>query len=256
MVYVGIDPCTQDAFAIKTFALAQALDVSLDDARHRFRRESRIAASLRHPDIVRVHAAGEEAGHAYLVMELLSGRNLARYTQAAQLLPEPVVLEIGARVAGALAYAHAHGVIHRDIKPANVMLDLTRHRVTLMDFGIATLADLEHQRGASVFGSPATMAPEQLIDAPVDARADLYALGVVMFQMLTGRLPFQGRTVERLAEAIVHEPALRLGTLRPDLPPSLGMLIDGLLEKSPARRPSNGDLVVRALRASVRELTR
>jgi eukaryotic-like serine/threonine-protein kinase len=249
LLYLAFDPSTHEPFALKTFALALSLEGSREAAREHFMRESRLVASLRHPDIVRVHAAGEEAGHAYLVMELLPGSDLARYTRAHRLLPEPVVLDIVARVAAALGYAHAQGVLHRDVKPANVMVDFAADRVTITDFGVASLAQTEHQRGAALVGSPATMAPEQLTDSPVDARADLYAVGVMLFQLLTARLPYHGHTVEQLVDAIVNDPPMKLASLRPDLPAALSEYVDLLLHKLPERRPRTGEDVAATLRS-------
>ncbi len=260
-VFVASEPKSGQGFAVKVFALSAVkstglgpTDHEIEAARSRFLRESSIAASLKHRDIVRVLNAGEERGHGYLVMDLLEGSNLIRYTRPDRLLPEPVALGIVARVASALAYAHAHGVIHRDIKPANVMVDLPRDRVTITDFGIASLAHTEHQRGDAVVGTPATMAPEQLLDAPVDGRADLYAVGVLLFQLLTGRLPFEGETIKDLAHAVVHDRPLRIADCRPELPSELSNLVAGLLEKAPRRRPGDGDMVARALLALSRRL--
>jgi serine/threonine protein kinase len=249
-LFVAIDPATGQTYAVKAFDLT-AMPPGPDDPCKRFLHECRVAASLRHADIVRVYRIGEERGQAFLVMELLSGSNLSRYTKPARLLPEPMVLRIAARIAGALAYAHAHGVIHRDIKPANVMFDAKRDRVTITDFGIASLAHAEHPRGrkAPVIGSPASMAPEQLTDGIVDGRADLYALGVLLYQMLAGRLPHEARTIPQLAEAIIHGRVRRLAEVRPDLPSDLAQLVARLLDKNPSRRPDNADRVAQALLA-------
>ncbi len=246
LLFVATDLATGTRYAVKAFDLSRMLP-GADEVRARFLHECRVAASLRHSDIVHVYRTGEERGLAFLVMELLSGSNLARYTRPDRLLPEPVVLRVGARIAGALAHAHAHGVIHRDIKPANVMFDATRDRVTITDFGIASLVHAEHQRGKALFGSPATMAPEQLTDALVDRRADVYALGVVLFQLLAGRLPYSATTVAQLQESIVHGKAMRLADVRADLPPQLCHLVDRMLEKTRSRRPDNADHVAHAL---------
>ncbi len=256
-LFAAVDPVTAQTYAVKAFDLTTMLP-GASDARKRFLHECQVAASLRHPDIVRVYRIGEERGQAYLVMELLSGSNLSRYTKPARLLPEPMVLRISARIAGALAYAHAHGVIHRDIKPANVMFDARRDRVTITDFGIASLAHAEHPRGrkAPVIGSPASMAPEQLTDGLVDGRSDLYSLGVLVYQMLAGRLPHEARTIPQLADAIVHGRVRRLVDARPDLPPDLSQLVDRLLDKAPSRRPDSADRVAQALLAMAGRLER
>jgi serine/threonine-protein kinase len=249
-LFAAVAPIGGQTFAMKVFDL-KALPSGADEAHKRFVHECGVAASLQHPDIVRVYGSGEEAGRAYLVMELLTGSNLTRYTKPPRLLPEPEVLRIGARVAGALAYAHAHGVIHRDIKPANVMFDAGRNRVTITDFGIASLAHADHRPGQrrAVIGSPASMAPEQLTDGQVDGRADLYALGLLLYQMLTGRLPYDAKTIPQLTDAIVHGRITRLADRRGDLPVQLYRLVDRLLDKLPSRRPDNADRVAQALQA-------
>ncbi len=249
-LFAAVDPASAQTFAVKVFDLS-AIHRGADEARKRFLHECGVAASLRHPDIVQVFRNGEEDGRAFLVMELLSGSNLTRYTKPSRLLPEPEVLRVGSRIAGALAYAHAHGVIHRDIKPANVMFDSRRNRVTITDFGIASLAHADHRPGrkSAVVGSPASMAPEQLTDGLIDGRADLYALGLLLYQMLAGRLPYEARTIPQLVDAIVHGRMQRLEQHRPDLPSQLCQLVDRLLDKLPSRRPDNADRVAQALLA-------
>jgi serine/threonine-protein kinase len=248
-LYGAIDPRTGEAVALKTLALAGEYEGDdLIQARSRFFQEARTAAALRHPDIVHVHGGGESRGCGFIVMELLAGCDLSRYTRPARLLPEPLVLDIVARVADALAHAHDTGVLHRDVKPANVMVDLAQHQVKLTDFGIARTIDAARSRSGVMLGTPSYMAPEQLAGAALDPRADLYALGVVLFQLLTGRLPYDAPSMGQLLMQIARAEPRELRQLRPELPPALGVLVGRLLAKSPAERPGDGRAVAAALR--------
>jgi eukaryotic-like serine/threonine-protein kinase len=234
-LYLAVDPITDAPLAIKVVPLAPD-EYTPNEARRRFLQEAQAACRLRHPDIVTVHGAGEERGLGFIVMELLSGSDLSRYTRPARLLPEPVVLRIVTRVAEALAYAHGQGVVHRDIKPANVMVHLPTHQVKLTDFGVAQLADASRTRSGFVLGSPAFMAPEQLAGARVDGRSDVYSLGVLLFQLLTGRLPHEGDSMGEVLRRIATDPAPDLRSLRPDLPQALSEAVALALEKRPEAR--------------------
>ena len=150
------------------------------------------------------------------------------------------VVAISRRIARALAHAHAQGIIHRDIKPANIMVDIGRNQVKVTDFGIARITDANRTRTGLVLGSPSYMSPEQLAGRPVDGRSDLYSLGVLMFQMLTGELPLKGNTMSELIGAIARTPAPDVRTLRPSLPAALAEVIGILLEKRPELRYRDG----------------
>jgi len=248
VVHLAVDGRSGQPVALKSMALGA--DLSEDEHRQlkqRFLGEAEAARRLSHPDIVQVFDAGEAGGHAWMAMELLSGCELGRYTRRPRLLPEPLVLQIGARLARALAHAHAQGVVHRDIKPANVMIDLASGRLKLTDFGLAQLADLSRTRTGVVLGTPWYMAPEQLAGAEADARSDLYALGVLLFQLLTGRLPHEHHSLGELLRAVAREPAPDLRSLRPELPPALAALVARLLSVQPAARPADALQVAEAL---------
>jgi serine/threonine-protein kinase len=169
-------------------------------------------------------------------MEFLSGHDLTRHTQPGQLLSLAQVLTIGHRVALALAHAHSQGVVHRDIKPANVMIDVVQGSVTVMDFGIARLSDAARTRTGLVLGSPLYMSPEQLTGRQVDGRSDIYSLGVLLYQLLCGRLPFEATNMADLMRAVVERPAPRLSVHRPDLPAELADVIELATQKRPALR--------------------
>ncbi len=251
-VYLGTDPRTGKAVALKTMALTTEFDgAELEEARQRFFREAETAGRLRHPDIVSILDAGEHDGTAYVAMEYLTGHDLQPHTQPAQLLSVPEVVQIGIRVADALAYAHSQGVVHRDVKPANVMVDLEADVVKVTDFGIACIADARRTRTGVVLGTPSFMSPEQLSGQRLDGRSDLYSLGVMLFQLLTGQLPHQNEAMARLLHAIVNEPAADLRSVRPDLPDSLAQVVARLLSKQPEARHADGWQVANDLRAVV-----
>lgn len=240
-VYFGIDPDTDQPVAIKTMALAAEFSgADLEDVRERFFREARTAGRLHHPDIVAIHEAAEDAGIAYIAMEFLSGCDLQRHTRAAQLLPVADVVHIARRVAEALAYAHSQGVIHRDVKPANVMVDAAQGMVKVTDFGIACITDASSTRTGMMLGTLAYSSPEQLSGRRVDGRADLYSLGVTLFQLLTGRLPHEDQAMGKLLHAIVNETAVDVRTLRPGLPEPLARLLAKVLSKPPQARHGDG----------------
>jgi len=246
-LHLASDPDTGAPLAIKTVRLHGG-----ELTRERFLRESHAAARLRHPNIVQCHATGIE-GHGeeavgWIAMEWIAGSDLARYTCTARLLPEPLVLQLMADAAEALSHAHRHGVVHRDIKPANLLFNPANGRLKVADFGCAHLTDAERSRSGVLAGTPVYMAPEQLAGAPVDGRCDLYALGVVLFELLTGRLPFEAGSMGELLRAITSEPPPSLQRLRPDLPVALDELLAHLLAKPPGDRPADGDAVARELR--------
>ncbi len=248
-VYLGRDPQIGRQVAIKTMALASEFEgAELVEARQRFFREAETAGRLQHPDIVTIFDAGEDHELAYIAMEYLKGHDLQRHTQSAQLLPLPLVVHIGERVAHALAHAHSQGVVHRDVKPANVMVDLAHGVVKVTDFGIARITDSSRTRTGMVLGTPSFMSPEQMSGRRVDGRADLYSLGVMLFQLLTGQLPHRAESMAKLMYAIANEPAPDLRTLRADIPEALAKLVARALSKQPEARHADGRQMAAALR--------
>ena len=218
-VWLAVAPGSGEPVALKVIAPTRSAGEDLLRANATFLREADVARHLPpHADIVRVLEAGVERGSAWLAMEFAPGCELSRYTAPARLLPEPVVLEIGRRLAEALEHAHRRGVVHRDIKPSNVLVDLPRGSLKLTDFGLARLAEAERTRTGLVMGTPAYMAPEQLAGGEADARGDVYALGVVLFQLLTGRLPFEADTLGELLRSTARGDPPWIARLRPDLP--------------------------------------
>ena len=248
-VYLAEDPRGPLTVALKVVALPPGASAQI--ARDAFLRSVATARRLNHPGIVALHAAGVEGPLAWLAMEPVPGSDLARYTRPQRLLPEPLVLRVCERIALALAYAHRQGVVHRDVKPANVLVDWPSDAVKLADFGLARADDGVQTGTGIVPGSPAYMAPEQLAGAVPTPRSDLYALGVMLFQLLAGRLPHEGASMGELLRHVADEPVPDLRLLRPDLPASVSSLTARLMAKRPTERPADGDAVARELAALV-----
>jgi serine/threonine protein kinase len=232
--------------ALKLMPLPQGIDVA---AHHKaFMRQAMASAALQHPGIVTLYRAGVEGQYGWLAMEAVPGTDLGRYTEPRRLLPEPVVLHIGERLALALAYAHAQGVVHRDLKPANVLVDLPAQVVKLADFGLARMPDSAQTDTGVVLGTPSYMAPEQIAGALPTPQSDFYALGVMLFQLLTGRLPHEGGSMGELLRQLASEPAPDIHTLKPQLPEALARVVAELLVKQPGRRLANGHQLAATLR--------
>ena len=251
VVHAALDKRSGSRIAIKRLLLSSEVGPDeLKDVRARFLREAQAAQSLDHPDILKVHEFGTTPeGDAWLAMELLHGHDLSRHAIEGHLLPVDQVLRIGTRLARALDYAHRQGVVHRDVKPANIMVDETTDSVRIMDFGIARMADGSRTRTGLVLGTPSYMAPEQLAGQTVDGRSDLYALGAVIYQLLTGRLPHQGESMARLMYEIANERAADVRSLRPGLPEALAMVLSLALEKRPELRYAKGEDLAQDLEA-------
>ena len=250
VVYLGKDPKIGRVVAIKTMALSQEFaGDELTDARERFFREAETAGRLQHQNIVTIFDAGEEHDLAFIAMEFLKGSDLADYCRGGQLLPVAKVLSIVARVAEALAYAHTQNVVHRDIKPANIMYEMESDTVKVTDFGIARITDSSKTKTGLVLGTPSFMSPEQLAGKKVDGRSDLYSLGVMLYQMLAGVLPFRGESMSELMFKIANEEAADVRIIRPELPENLANVVALALSKRPETRYQTGDQFASDLRA-------
>jgi len=255
-VYLGRDPRINRVVAIKAIPIVEEFsETELAEARARFFREAEMAGRLRHVGIVTVYDAGEDGGIAWIAMEYLQGEILSQYTVPERLLPPATVLEVVARVADALDYAHSQDVVHRDIKPANVLYDPATRQIKITDFGIARLTNTSSTRSGIVLGTPSFMAPEQLEGRNVTGRSDLFALGVTLFQLLAGQLPFRADSMTGLMYKIANSPHPPLKTIRPDLPPCVTSIIDRALQKDPAQRYASGADMAKALRACARALS-
>ncbi|GLZ11626.1 hypothetical protein Acsp04_18610 [Actinomadura sp. NBRC 104425] len=249
-VWEAVDLRLNRAVAIKLLAFEPHGADGDERAVARFRREAEIAAGLQHDGIAVHYDAGRDGGRLYLVMELLAGRDLAAVMREHHRgLPPGTVRELGAQIAEALDAAHGRGVVHRDVKPANIMV-LPGNRVKILDFGIARYADRTSDlTGSGIVGTPAYMPPERFEKGTrPDVRGDLYALGAVLFVMLTGRPPFAADTVGTLVKKIVLDPPPRVRELRPETPEDLDGLVAALLAKNPGDRPQSAGQVAAVLR--------
>jgi len=243
-VWRGTDVRLGRPVAVKMLDRAGMADPA---ARQRFQREARTVAGLAHPTIVAVHDFDiDDAGVPYLVMELVDGDSVAD-----RLADGPLdigqAVGIAGQVCAALAAAHAAAVVHRDVKPANILITSTG-TVKVCDFGIARLQHTAATQAsltgpAAVVGTADYMAPEQAAGDPVDGRADLYALGCVLYAMLTGAAPFSGDSPVSVASQHLHRDPAPVASLRPEVPPGLDALISNLLAKNPADRPADADQV-------------
>jgi serine/threonine-protein kinase len=250
-VYLGRDPKINRIVALKAVDLASEVEPNeLDDARKNFLREAEIAGQLSHPNIVTIFDVGETEGISYIAMEYLKGRHLSEFAAPERLLPPHVVLELLSRTAEALDYAHSQNIVHRDIKPANIMYDSVSDGLKITDFGIARLIDVGRTRTGIVLGTPAFMSPEQLEGKNVNGHTDLFALGVSLYQLLTGQLPFRGASMTKLMFVIANEPHQSVTAVRADLPAHLNAIVDRALAKDPADRFQSGAEMAAAMRSA------
>jgi len=224
--------------------------------RKMFFNEAQAAGNLDHPNVLRVYDAGEADGEPYIVMEYVAGgETLRTYCDPENLLPVERVVEMVAQCAKTLHYAHDRGVTHRDIKPANIML--TEDGVVKVgDFGIAQRSHTDKTQVVGVYGSPRYMSPEQAGDKQISGQSDLFSLGVVLYELLTGRPPFMAKNLPGLVYKILHDPPPPIEQVRPDLPASLVQVVNHALEKDTAKRYKTGEEMAADLTAIFEELNR
>lgn len=250
VVYQGRDPKINRVVAIKTMALSQEFEADeLEEVKARFFREAETAGRLNHPHIVTIFDAGEEHDLAYIAMEFLKGQDLVPFTKPDHLLPLPKVMDLVARVAEALDYAHQNNVVHRDIKPANIMYEPASDQVKVTDFGIARITDSSKTKTGMVLGTPSYMSPEQLAGRKIDGRSDLFSLGATLYQLCSGRLPFVGDSMAQLMYKIANEPPPPVTTINPAIPPCLAAIVEKAMHKDVTQRYQRGGEMAVALRA-------
>ena len=255
VVYLGKDPKIGRVVAIKTMALSQEFEADeLVEVKERFFREAETAGRLAHPNIVTMYDAGEEHDLAYIAMEFLKGGDLAPYTKPDNLLPLPVVLSIVARVAEALGYAHQNNVVHRDVKPANVMYDAASDTVKVADFGIARITDSSKTKTGMVLGTPSYMSPEQLSGKKVGGLSDMLSLGVTLYQLVCGRLPFVGDSMAQLMFKIANDPHVDIRQHGQGVPACVAAITNKALAKEPEQRYQSCDQMAKALRLCLSSL--
>jgi len=247
VVYLGKDPKINRQVAIKTMDLTQYDDIELGMVRERFFKEAETAGRLNHPNVVTIYDVGEEQDLAFIAMDYVIGQVMSDFIRKGHLLPIDMVFKLMRQVAIALDYAHKQGVVHRDIKPSNIMYNTEEQVIKVTDFGIARAAGSSGTHTGSILGSPLYMAPEQLSGIKIDGRADLFSLGVSMYQLLTGQLPFQGDTLASLAYQVTNVKHKPIREHRSELPALTTRLINKLLQKDPDKRFSSGKEVAAAI---------
>jgi eukaryotic-like serine/threonine-protein kinase len=242
-VYLGHDTELDRPVAIKLLAENLAGD---EEFRRRFVREARLAARLSHPNVVSVYDAGEDDGRPYIVMEHVDGETLADVLARRGRLPPDEARELAAQAANGLAHAHEAGLVHRDIKPQNLILrrDGT---VKIADFGIARAAETTITQTGTVLGTAAYLAPEQALGEEVTAAADVYSLGAVLYELLTGRPPFEFESLADLADQQRGMEITPVRELAPDVPPELEDVVMRCLARNPAYRPASAGELARVL---------
>ncbi|MDZ7583886.1 MAG: serine/threonine-protein kinase [Thiobacillus sp.] len=233
-VYKAVDPLIERTVAIKTINLNLSKEERAE-FEERFYREAKSAGRLNHSNIVTIYDVGETDDIAYIAMEYLDGESLREMLDSGVVLPVDMIGKIAARIAGALDYAHENHVVHRDIKPANIMITPGRD-VKIMDFGIAQIPTGSRTQLGTVLGSPKYMAPEQVAGQATDGRTDIFALGVVLYEILTGTTPFNGDNLSAIMYKVLNEDPAPPSTVNPRVPPFFDRIVSRALAKRPQDR--------------------
>lgn len=248
VVYKATDPLIDRIVAIKTITLSLAQE-EREEYEGRFYQEAKAAGRLSHPNIVTIFDVGRSGDIAYIAMEFLQGRELRDILNDEQLLPVDQVTEIVAQVAQGLAYAHEHGIIHRDVKPSNIMVGRDGH-VKITDFGIARMASASvRTQTGMVLGSPKYMSPEQVMGKLADQRSDIFSLGVMLYEMLTGQAPFVGENVNAIMYQTLNSIPQPPSSLNPAVPDMLNFIVAKALAKDVEHRYQNAKDMANDLRA-------
>lgn len=255
-VYRAHDPEIGRTVAIKVLKTEYLRDAQLGA---RFLREARAAGALNHPNIATIYDAGEASGEAFIAMELIEGEPLDTLLQKHGRISYERVLLLARQLADALAYAHRAGIVHRDVKPSNIMVCADGQTAKLLDFGVARIEDgdsgnLARTQAGQLLGTPRYMSPEQALGLPVDHRSDLFSLGVVLYEMVTGTVAFPGGSLATLAIQIAQEKVTPIGEATANCPRGLRAIIDRLLAKKPEQRFADGAALVAALDRQLAEV--
>lgn len=254
IVYKAKDPKINRLLAIKTIRFSDEFEEEkIREVKDRFLREAEIAGQLSHPTIVSIYDVGEDYDLSYLAMEYLEGESLQEYCQKGLLLPLRRILSIVAQTANALDYSHSRGVIHRDIKPANIML-LNDGAIKVTDFGIAKAVSSSQTKSGVILGTPSYMSPEQINGYELDGRSDIFSLGVVFFELLTGQLPFQGKNLTNLFYQITQNRHPSPRTINPKIPKPCEQILDKILSKEPDHRFQRASQLEKYLRAIIKRI--
>jgi eukaryotic-like serine/threonine-protein kinase len=246
VVYQAHDPQIDRLVALKVLRPDR---VATEAFSQRFLKEAKAIGRLSHPNMVTVYDVGEDQGTVYIAMEFLEGKPLDEIIKNDSFQPEEVI-ELGIQVAEALDYAHRRGIVHRDIKPSNIIVQ-PDGQIKITDFGIARIEDPEatqQTQAGEILGTPAYMSPEQVLSQPVDGRSDLFSLGVVLYELATGKRPFRGENIAAMFRNITGEDPPEPMKINPAAPPELSSIVMRCLAKSPERRFGTGKDLAEALR--------
>lgn len=259
IVYKGLDPKLNRLVAIKIIRFSDEFDEEMiEEIKSRFFAEAAIAGRLSHPNIVIIYDVGEDLDLTYMAMEFVEGRDLSYYCVPERLLSLAQALEVTAKIASALDYAHNRGLIHRDIKPANIIIT-NGGDIKVADFGIAKAVSSTRTKTGVILGTPSYMSPEQIMGHKIDPRSDIFSLGVLLYQLLTGKLPFEGQNLNSLLLQITQGPHLPVRHHNPTLPRACDQIINKALAKNPKDRFSSCAQMAKylgILAAKVREYQR
>lgn len=254
IVYKAYDPLIERVVAVKTINLRALSEAERAEYETRFYQEAKAAGRLTHPNIVTIHDLGKSGDVAYIAMELMEGRDLQEMLHGRALLLVTDALNIAIQVAAGLFYAHQRGIVHGDIKPSNIMV-LGDNQVKIADFGIARMLHAtEGRQDEAIFGTPSFMSPEQIQGKPIDARSDIFSLGVVLYDMLTARLPFPAEGTVKLKEQLATLDPERPSSMNPSIPAELDAIINKCLAKDPDARYRNANDLANDLRACLSAL--
>lgn len=249
VVYKAHDPNLDLTIALKVLRQDR---MSSEAFMKRFLSEAKALGRLDHPNIIRVYNVDEDQGNVYIAMEFIEGESLNEIIQKKKFSHEEII-ELGRTVAGTLDYAHKQGIIHRDIKPSNILIR-SDGRLKITDFGIAHIEDSaapKQTQAGEILGTPAYMSPEQVLSQPVNGRSDLFSLGVILYELSAGRMPFPGQNLAAIFNAITQMEPAPVTEVNPDIPHDLSVVISKCLQKNPADRFGSGHELVKALKACV-----
>ncbi|MGH8750376.1 MAG: protein kinase domain-containing protein [Burkholderiales bacterium] len=246
IVYKALDPVIERTVAIKAINLDLPKD-EFENFEERFYREAKSAGRLNHPNIVTIYDAGKVGNTAYIAMEFLEGRSLREILDSGADLPVERIGEIAAQIADGLAYAQQYGIVHRDIKPANIMFT-NAGQAKITDFGIAYLPAGSKTEAGTILGSPKYMSPEQIVGKPVDGRSDIFSLGVMLYEMVTGKKPFDGESISTIMYRILNEMPPDIREINPQIPAAFDSMIYKALAKLPENRYQNASEFAHDLR--------